>query len=438
MLSSSLLALALFLTSALALKHDDTPLNIARRGRTIAKRVKSQLDKKQTTCAPRYTNAKTINGTAGLTRPTAFVTRSGNTGFAVSGRAYRPVGPNVYWLGLDENEGGIYYPGKNRIKEAMAQAVAMGANTIRSHTLGISVGQPKSVWPTANKVNNGAWDVIDYSIAAASRYGLRLVIPLTDEYDWYHGGKYTFLRWSGASSANNGAAFYTNRKTIDLYKTYISTIINHRNPYTGIRLGDDPTIMAWETGNELGAYMMKNGAPPAAWTAEIAKHIKSLAPRHLVIDGSDGTQYTNGTPVPGVNVAQVDVITDHAYGLSNSLLGKDLTIANKYKKALLMSEFDWINKNNGNDLNGWLKAVEAQPGTGDMFWSIFGHDEKGCNWVKHNDGYSMYYPNGNSASETSRMLLVAQHFYRMTGRSAPSSLPAVALPQPYIAGLDPR
>lgn len=51
----------------------------------------------------------------------------------------------------------------------MAQAVAMGANTIRSHTLGISVGQPKSVWPTANKVNNGAWDVIDYSIAAASR-----------------------------------------------------------------------------------------------------------------------------------------------------------------------------------------------------------------------------------------------------------------------------
>lgn len=41
---------------------------------------------------------------------------------------------------------------------------------------------------------------------------------------------------------------------------------------------------------ETRSYMMKNGAPPAAWTAEIAKHIKSLAPRHLVIDGSDGVR----------------------------------------------------------------------------------------------------------------------------------------------------
>jgi uncharacterized protein YggE len=64
----------------------------------------------------------------------------------------------------------------------MAMAVAMGANTIRSTTLGVSVGNAKSVWPAANQPNEAAFQAIDYAIMAANRYGLRLVIPLTDEY----------------------------------------------------------------------------------------------------------------------------------------------------------------------------------------------------------------------------------------------------------------
>lgn len=42
------------------------------------------------------------------------------------------------------------------------------------------------------------------------------------------------------------------------------------------------------TGNELGAYIGREGYPPAYWTANIADLIRSLAPRQLVLDGTDG------------------------------------------------------------------------------------------------------------------------------------------------------
>jgi hypothetical protein len=84
---------------------------------------------------------------------------------------------DIYWLGLDENVNwAVSYPGKNRIREAMAMTVAMGGNTIRAHTLGVrcvfqslrispstmlissfhSTGHSKTLWPTAYNTNEAA------------------------------------------------------------------------------------------------------------------------------------------------------------------------------------------------------------------------------------------------------------------------------------------
>jgi endo-1,4-beta-mannosidase len=89
------------------------------------------------------------------------------------------------------------------------------------------------------------------------------------------------------TSANYGNAFYTNAKVIAAYETYITTLLNHTNSYNGKKWGEDPTVLAWETGNELGAYIGKEGYPPATWTKEIAAVINQYSDS-LVIDGSDG------------------------------------------------------------------------------------------------------------------------------------------------------
>lgn len=93
-----------------------------------------------------------------LPRPSTFVVRS-KSALYLDGEIYRIVGPSeadwrkkeedreanlrrsladIYWLGLEENViPSPSYPDKGRVREAMAQSVAMGANTIRAHTLGI-------------------------------------------------------------------------------------------------------------------------------------------------------------------------------------------------------------------------------------------------------------------------------------------------------------
>ena len=120
------------------------------------------------------------------------------------------------------------------------------------------------------------------------------------------GGRYQFTNWTGVEKSQN-LTFYTNEKTIQAFETWVKRRLNRRNHYSGIRLCDDPNVLAIETINEAGAYGLKEGAPPRAWTARIAKLIKRTCGRHmLVIDGSDGLYVqANGTIIPGLSIPDV-------------------------------------------------------------------------------------------------------------------------------------
>ncbi|GAA5910192.1 hypothetical protein JCM8208_006754 [Rhodotorula glutinis] len=392
------------------------------------------------TCQPQYTN--TAGGAVYgpglgsfnfLPRPSTFVKRSGNK-LTLDGDTYRIVGPNIYWLGLDENVNWqVSYPSKQRVREAMAITVAMGGNTIRSHTLGVSTGHSKTLWPDAWSTNNAAFDSIDYAIYAARNYGLRLIIPLTDNYAYYHGGKYDFIGWAGADTSD-ASQFYWNDDVVKLFKGYISVLLNHVNAYTGVALKDDPTIMAWETGNELGGYMLGGGAPPASWTKDIASYIKKLAPNHLIADGTDGlTDYGGSLANTGMKVSNVDLVTDHFYPALQWLLVKDKNWMNSYpSKVFFVGENDWTGLKGGDDLDTFYSTIEKMDGSGSMMWSIFGHDDRCCDWIYHNDGYSLYYPNGMSSSMNKAAIKLMKHWYRMRGLTPPSALPAVACPQPEL------
>ncbi|SCV74634.1 BQ2448_7663 [Microbotryum intermedium] len=411
-----------------------------------------------TTCASRYRGSRTtISGTGTLPRPTTWVKRSGQQ-LTLNGKNFRMVGPNIYWLCNDENIPGVpkgYPTDKGRIREALAIAVAMGANSVRLTTCGVSVGSRYLLEPTRGRFDASAWDIHDYAIFAAGRYGLRVVLPLVDKlsrglthpqlgeaplifvmyisYSYYHGGKYTFLKWFGVSQSNFGAKFYTNKHVVAEFRNYVTTVMSRYNPYTKKAYKDDPTIMAWETGNELGGYIGREGYPPYAWTNSIAGLIKGLSPKSLVIDGTDGFyNYSTKAVAQGGRSKYVDIVTDHAYPRSYGLIKAEIPIAKKFKKNFLIGEMDWTGNNGGDDLAAYLKNVLSQLTMGLMVWSVFGHDAKCCNYVPHYDGYSIYYPNGNSAADQARVLAVSQFFYRATGRSVPGTLVGVACPQPVF------
>ncbi|KAL8277497.1 hypothetical protein RQP46_010127 [Phenoliferia psychrophenolica] len=220
-----------------------------------------------------------------------------------------------------------------------------------------------------------------------------------------HGGKFDFIGWAGLSKSNP-SLFYSSSTVITLFKAYISILLNHVNIYTGVAYKNDPTILAWETGNELGGYFLGGGAPPASWTSQIANFIHSLAPKHLIIDGADGLIDSSGTlRNQGFQVGAVDMISDHFYPAEDWLFTKDKGImASQTPKHFFVGELDWTGQKGGDTLSSFYSTLEGIPGSGSMIWSAFGHDPKCCKFVTHGDGYSLLYPNGNTASLQNNVL----------------------------------
>jgi mannan endo-1,4-beta-mannosidase len=108
--------------------------------------------------------------------------------------------------------------------------------------------------------------------------------------------------------------------------------LTHVNPYTGLTYAEDPTIFAYETGNELSGAAFDDQAVPVAWTTEIAEFVKSLAPHKLIVDGMDGLNATNPP------IAAVDIVSNHFYPLNLAKLESDLALAEKKGKAYLAGE----------------------------------------------------------------------------------------------------
>ncbi|KAI2638107.1 glycoside hydrolase superfamily [Xylaria nigripes] len=366
----------------------------------------------------------------------------------VDGKAWKAVGPNVYWLGLDENvtppEGEPYdpvtkssYPTKERIMEMMAVVNALGGTMIRAHTLGVSTGNPLSVWPDKGVVNEEAFETIDWAVYQAGLYGVRLLVPLVDNYDYYHGGKYDFLRWAGfnltqTEDSSNPAIqqFYTNATIVATFKDYIRTLLTHRNKYNNLTYADDPTIFAYESGNELLGPVWGDMDCPAEWTRDIANFVKGLAPRKLFLDGTYGINATH------LGIEEVDMFSDHFYPPDNQKLRDGLDAVAGAGKVYFAGEYDWVGQSGGDSLESFYEILENSPAVGgDAFWSLFGRNEPDCDtWVDHDDGFTLQYGNpGNTDYINGRIQLIRKHVVQMSRGEIIGShepLPLVSCPPP--------
>lgn len=341
-----------------------------------------------------------------------FVTRVGRKLF-LGTNEFRFGACNIYWLGLSItttwSPGATYvYPSAHKIDDGYATARALGCQVVRAYACMPSIGASMSAFPTAGTLNESTMRSIDLAIARAADYGIYLVIPLCDPYGYYVGSTST---WSTAYGGT-GSDFFTNSTVINGFKSCLTQFLNRVNTVNGLRYGDDPTIMAWETGNEIG--------PSTSWTLAIADHLKSLAPRTLVMDGGYG-----------INTAlsdsdAVDIVSDHYYPLSVSKLittgGKAVGFANK---VYFTCEYDWNNVRGGDTLANFLaKLYEyrfAQPGQG--WWNLAAHADT-YGWAQDannyagqdNGAYDQLFGNGTNQS---KITTLRQFAYDFAGSTAP-------------------
>ena len=177
--------------------------------------------------------------------------------------------------------------------------------------------------------------------------------------------------------------FYTNPTVIKYFKNYIQHLLTHVNPYTGLTYAQDPTIIGYETGNEMNGLKFGDKDVPVAWTREICQYVKSLGPRKLCIDGTYGVNTTHFT------IEEVDIFSDHYYPLNTTILQEDITAVASTNRVYLAGEIDWTGLNGkttpqGSTLQSFYDVILARQNTsspvvaGSLFWSLFMHDVPDC------------------------------------------------------------
>jgi Glycosyl hydrolases family 2, TIM barrel domain len=348
---------------------------------------------------------KTITSTDSVAS-SGFVTRSGSQ-LLLDGSPFRFAGSNMHWLALDDF---AEYPSQFRVNDGLDAAKEMGATVIRVHSLGISTGCNNCLEPSLGVFNNIAFQHDDYVIKAAEDHNLRLIIPLTDNWHYATGGKHTFTDWRGISDEKQ---FYSNPLVIKDFETYIATLLNHVNTYTGVAYKNDPTILAWETGNELDAT--------TAWTKLISTYIKHIDSNHLVIDGRTGVDPLAAT------LTNVDIVSNHYYPMKISTLIQNVHDAQKAGKAFLIGEFDWNNANGGDPLSSFLTTIESNPSiSGDLFWELWSHNDQ-YGYVSSDISHMVHYP-GDSAAMRKSVQQLRTHAYKMRHMPVPvESIPGAPL-----------
>jgi len=299
--------------------------------------------------------------------------------------------------------------------------------------------------PELGVYNEAAFDTIDCSIYQARHHDLRIIAPLTDNYDYYHGGKFDFLRFRGINISSTASPispevmqFYTNATIIQDFKVYIQHLLTHLNPYTGLTYAEDPTIIGYETGNELGGPVFGDKWVPVEWITEIAQLVKQLGPEKLVIDGTYGINVTH------FSIEEIDIFSDHYYPLNDTKLQDDIDLVKSANKVYLVGEYDWTGLNGGDSMESFYGIVESQQNmsspvvAGDLFWSLFMHDVPDCNtFVNHSDGLALQYGNpANTAYTNSRISLIREHFFAMQDITVDAYLPAVACPHNFVPDYD--
>lgn len=187
--------------------------------------------------------------------------------------------PNLHYIEDDmrfAQEMPFRWPNEFEIRDAIDSIRQMGGRVVRIYALSVRkpddpAGMPRHVLGPGDFDPQG-FEALDLVLDLARAKGIRVIIPFIDNWSWW-GGVTEYAAFRGKPRN----AFWSDPQLMDDYKQTVRFVLERVNTRNQIPYRDDPTILAWETGNELHC--------PHEWTHEIATFIKELDPNHLVIDG---------------------------------------------------------------------------------------------------------------------------------------------------------
>jgi hypothetical protein len=277
------------------------------------------------------------------------------------------------------------------VKDALLSTSQLGGQVTRLYV--ISVQKPGDTpdiqrnvsFDTKNNkliFNEKLFRSLDRELALCNQYGIRLIIPLVDEWDWT-GGIKEYAAFRGKSQNE----FWTDPQVRNDFKQVINYILNRTNTVTGVKYKDDKAVLAWETGNEI--------TPTDEWTNDIAAYIKSIDKNHLVLDGNQNVNDAS------LNNSNIDVVSQHFYKDNNGYnYANRISAARekaKGKKPFIVGEFGLAPTS---ELTAAVNEVVNDGTSGILLWTLrFRFKDGGYHWDYEGPNYGGYHWPGSKSGD---------------------------------------
>ena len=233
--------------------------------------------------------------------PSPFVRQQAGQ-FWLNGHPYRYVGTN-FWYGAilaSQGQGG----NRERLHRELDYLESIGVTNLRilvgsDGERGVLTKVEPTLQTAPGVYNDTILDGLDYLLAEMGKRDMRAVLYLNNSWEW-SGGYGFYLEHAGYGVAprpeeagyeafmRHVAQFADAPEAQALFFDYVRFILSRTNRYTHQAYTADPTIMAWQIGNEPRAFGEAQKAGFARWLAQTSALIRSLDHNHLISIGSEG------------------------------------------------------------------------------------------------------------------------------------------------------
>ncbi|KAL4451865.1 hypothetical protein ABPG75_007527 [Micractinium tetrahymenae] len=229
----------------------------------------------------------------------------------------------------------LHYAVQDRgyVTQKFQAAQAASLNMCRFFLMGGDDDGAPLLLSAPGQVNEQVAQGLDFLLAEAAKYGIKLTLAFLNL--WKPGGVPQFEQWCGTASSNfkphpeldirpgtslneserlqTPYAWLTSSACRQQVKDLMSAVVSRRNSLTGVLYRDDPTIFSWLAmacfllGRVSAVSPLQNlmneprckyctAEPVDSWYGEMAAHLKSVDPSHLLTTGEEGF-FEEGDPM---------------------------------------------------------------------------------------------------------------------------------------------